>query len=394
MIRMSDLVRGGSRAPTRPPDASPLPSHVRMSSLSSPMRADDAAGGAEVPSPPGQLQASTPAAEDSESTRAAMGTGIPVASRPTESAAIDEAGAATVDVAPSEPSDHRVRQAYRHALGGFAVVLLLVSAIAGITARQMEWVGWSEAPRGLKPPPSEDRTAGPDAPAPPPRLSSSTVTAASPVPVPVAALPPAEAPAGAESAVTPSPTPPLPEASVSVPASTSTVATSVPGRENAVKEPAAIAQGPRFAVEFGPFLTGADAERTERQVTQAGYPTVRFRQQTGAALYAVLVERPPGAREAQALVEALREQGIQEPVVPDGGDSLNVPVGEPLLLRAAVQLAESLRARGHRVRVAAQPGEAQTFVIRHGNFASRDEAEARSAELARLGLPNYVVRAK
>ena len=33
----------------------------------------------------------------------------------------------------------------------------------------------------------------------------------------------------------------------------------------------------------GPFLTTAEAERVERQLNQAGLPTVRFRQQTGAA---------------------------------------------------------------------------------------------------------------
>ena len=60
----------------------------------------------------------------------------------------------------------------------------------------------------------------------------------------------------------------------------------------------------------------------------------------------------------------------------------------------ALPISESLRAKGHQVRVAAQPGEAQTFVIRHGNFASREEAEARGAELGRLGLQNHVVRAK
>jgi cell division septation protein DedD len=65
-----------------------------------------------------------------------------------------------------------------------------------------------------------------------------------------------------------------------------------------------------------------------------------------------------------------------------------------MLLRAAVELAESLRGKGHQVRVAAQPGEAQTFVIRHGNFASREEAEAKAADLQRVGLANHVVRAK
>jgi len=161
-----------------------------------------------------------------------------------------------------------------------------------------------------------------------------------------------------------------------------------------VKETPAVVPGPRFAVEFGPFLTAADAERIERQVNQAGYQTVRFRQQTGAALYTVLIEREPGARQAEVIVTTLREQGFPEAVVLGAGDSLSVRVGEPLLLHGAVQLAEGLRAKGYQVRVAAQPGEAQTFVIRHGNFASREEAAARGAELGRLGLPNHVMRAK
>jgi len=165
-------------------------------------------------------------------------------------------------------------------------------------------------------------------------------------------------------------------------------------RDTGVTEAPAVAQGPRFAVEFGPFLTGAEAEKTERQLNRAGHQTVRFRQQTGAALYAVLIEGVAGVREAQAVVAALREGGLPDGELIGSGESLSVRVGEPMLLRAAVLLAENLRAKGHRVRVAAQPGEAQTIVIRHGNFASREDAEARGAELDRLGLSNHVVRAK
>ena len=147
-------------------------------------------------------------------------------------------------------------------------------------------------------------------------------------------------------------------------------------------------------MEFGPFLTAAEAEKTERQLNEAGHQTVRFRQQTGGALYVVLIERVPAAREAQALVATLREQGFPEAAGVSGNDGIAVRVGEPMLLRAAVQLAENLRSKGHQVRVAAQPGQAQTFVIRHGNFASREEAEAKGAEIGRLSLPNRVVRAK
>jgi Mrp family chromosome partitioning ATPase/uncharacterized protein involved in exopolysaccharide biosynthesis len=147
----------------------------------------------------------------------------------------------------------------------------------------------------------------------------------------------------------------------------------------------------RFAVEFGPFPTAGEAERIERQLSQAGHQTVRFRQQTGAALYAVLIER---IAEPEALIDTLREQGFTDAVLVRNGAGPSVRVGEPMVLRGAVQLAERLRAQGHQVRIAAQPGEAITFVIRHGNFASREEAEQRSGDLTRMGLANHVVRVR
>jgi len=150
---------------------------------------------------------------------------------------------------------------------------------------------------------------------------------------------------------------------------------------------------PRFALEFGSFTTSAEAERIERRLTQAGFQTVRFRQQTGAALYAVLLERIPGATEAQALVGTLREQGYGDAVLLKQEPPL-VRAGEPLPLRRAVELAERLRAAGHQVRVAAQPGEGATFTIRHGSFATKPDADARAEELGRLGVIPQVIQAR
>jgi cell division protein FtsN len=150
---------------------------------------------------------------------------------------------------------------------------------------------------------------------------------------------------------------------------------------------------PRFAIELGPFVTTADAERVERQLTQAGYQTARFRQQTGAGLYAVLLERIPGSREAQTLVTTLREGGFPEASVISPEPPI-VRAAEPSALRSAVEVAEKLRAQGHQVRVAAQPGEASAYVIRHGNFASRTEAEAKAGELDRLGLTHQVIQVR
>jgi len=197
--------------------------------------------------------------------------------------------------------------------------------------------------------------------------------------------------------------PPSADASSAVPTRTSDAPAAIDDREpaaaihdsRAINEGRpAVAQGPRFAVEFGPFASDADAARTERQINQAGHPTVRFRQQTGAALYAVLIEQVASARAAQEVVAALRDQAFPDPVILSDGDTLSIRIGEPMLLRAAVQLGTSLRAKNYQVRVASQAGEAQTFVIRHGNFASHAEAQGRSAELERSGLPNHIVRSQ
>ena len=253
--------------------------------------------------------------------------------------------AATPTVAPDQVAGKDLRDAkrvlpqasrYTNVIWGVVVVLLLLAVIVGIAARHMGWL------------PRDGRARAPE------RRAGETATPSTDV---------AKAPA--------------PAASVSAP-------------------PPAVGKmdTARFAVEFGPFVTIDEAEKTERQLNEAGHQTVRFRQETGAALYAVLIEHLPGPRQAETLLATLREQGFAEGVVVRGNDRVAVRVGAPMLLRAAVQLGESLRAKGHQVRVAAQPGQAQTFVIRHGNFASREEAEATGAELARLSLPNRVVRTK
>jgi tyrosine-protein kinase Etk/Wzc len=212
---------------------------------------------------------------------------------------------------------------------------------------------------------------------------------AAPAPPPVR---PAEPPAPAPPAAPPSTLVPSPAAKAADPPSAPAPAPAAAAPPKATAAP--VPAGARFAVELGPFVTQTDAERVERRLAQAGYRTVRFRQETGAAVYAVLIERVPTARAAQALVQSLREQGFGDAVVLGESEPLRVRVGAPLPLRGAVQAAERLRAAGHQVRVSAQPGEATMFVLRHGNFATSEDAEAKGRELLRLGLANQVVRVK
>ncbi len=310
--------------------------------------------------------------------------------------------------APAGPDgtieERRARRRARYLIGGIIVVLGLVAALLGF----MIWR--SGAPD--EPPRESMRRRleqAPPLPTAPPRLTplqprerdSAVPDAAEPGGSAVAVTPPSPAPLP----TTPTPITPAPEA---VPPAPQVVTPASPAITPAPQElapapssakpsragPAPVAPAARFAVEFGPFVTAPEAERLERQLNQAGYQTVRFRQQMGAEVFAVLIERLPSRREAETVASALREQGFPDPVVLDGEPGPTLRIGEPLVLRGAVQLGERLRARGHHVRIAVQRGEAVTFIIRHGNFASRPEAEGKSQELDRLGLANHVVRVR
>ena len=220
-------------------------------------------------------------------------------------------------------------------------------------------------------------TSAPAAPAPAARAPAgpaSAPVAAAPAalaqtasaPGPTVTSPTASAPAPSPAAP-PAASAPRPVGAVMLPAPKPTVAppksTAAPSKAMAAATPPA-SVAPRFALEFGPFQVATDAERVEKQLTQAGFQTVRFRHNAGTALYAVLIERVPGATEAQALVATLREQGFTDAVVLRQ-DPPVVRVAEPLPLRRAVEVAERLRAAGQPVRVAAQPGEAAAYTIRH-----------------------------
>jgi uncharacterized protein involved in exopolysaccharide biosynthesis/Mrp family chromosome partitioning ATPase len=258
------------------------------------------------------------------------------------------------------------------------VVVALLAALGGLAGWRLGWFGGNQKAKELL----RQRLETP----------SSTPTMALPTPGPVTP-PPAEP-------LSPAPQSPSPVMGlgpgVTPPAPVERPAVAAPATppKPAAQPGGAPAAGARYAIEFGPFMTAPEAERVERQLSEAGYPTVRFRQQTGAALYAVLIEKLPSARDAQALVAALRQQGFADAFVVGEREPLSVQVGLPLPLRGAVQTAERLRASGHQVRVAAQPGEAVMFALRHGNFATSGEAEAKGQELMRLGLGNQVVRVK
>jgi len=189
------------------------------------------------------------------------------------------------------------------------------------------------------------------------------------------------------------PVAPTPVTPVPVPV----VKTPPPERAEEARETVAAPTTPppiRYALALGTFPLSEDAERVEAKLNQAGFSTVRFRLQTPAKLFAVQVSSLKDPEEGQATVERLQKEGHPPSVLLVGRTGVTVRVGPPVPLRTAVQLAEKLRAGGYDARVATEPTHAGQVSLRHGNFASRPEAEAASREVARLGVPNEVIQVR
>ncbi len=229
----------------------------------------------------------------------------------------------------------------------------------------------TDAPAGSSGTPAAP-TAGPEPPPPPP------VASAPPPPASPSVAPTGPAPATPPAAPTPA------------------RERSEEPREAAPAAPAAPsppAPPPvRYALALGTFAVSEDAERVEAKLNQAGFSTVRFRQQVPARLFAVLVASLKDPEEGQATIERLTKDGYTQSVLLVGRTGVTVRVGAPTPLRTAVQVAEKLRAAGYDARVATEPTRAGQVSLRHGNFASRAEAEEASREVARLGVPNEVIQ--
>jgi cell division septation protein DedD len=148
----------------------------------------------------------------------------------------------------------------------------------------------------------------------------------------------------------------------------------------------------RYALALGTFAVSEDAELVEAKLNQAGFSTVRFRQQAPAKLFAVHVISLKDPEEGQSTIERLQKEGYPQSVLLVGRSGVTVRVGPPTPLRTAVQLAEKLRGAGYDARVATESTRAGQVSLRHGNFASRAEAETASREIAQLGVPNEVIQ--
>lgn len=234
----------------------------------------------------------------------------------------------------------------------------------------------------------------------PPAAAAPSLAMDAPVNPPVVAVPPVVAPVAPDStgpSAPPVSAPPAPAPMASTPHPAAVVKSPPPERADEPREAAAAPATPapvRYALALGTYSLSEDAERVEAKLNQAGFSTVRFRLQTPAKLFAVQVSSLKDPEEGQATVERLQKEGHPSSVLLVGRADVTVRVGPPTPLRTAVQLAEKLRAAGYDARVATESTRAGQVSLRHGNFASRAEAEAVSREVSRLGVPNEVIQVR
>ena len=146
----------------------------------------------------------------------------------------------------------------------------------------------------------------------------------------------------------------------------------------------------RYALDLGAFALDDEAERVETQLNQAGYSTVRFRQQAPARLFSVLVPLRDVA-EGFEVLQRLKDEGLPQAMPLTGEGTPVVRAAQALPIKAAVELGERLRAARFEIRVSAEAARPGQISLRHGNFTSRQEAESAGRDISRLGVPNEIV---
>ena len=146
----------------------------------------------------------------------------------------------------------------------------------------------------------------------------------------------------------------------------------------------------RYALDLGTFALLEDAERAEAQLNEAGFSTVRFRQQEPTQLFDVFV--PARVEDEDVLMARLRADGFSGAAIIGQAESSGIRVVQGVPLRIAVRVAERLRSASYDPRVVAERARVGQITLRHGYFASREEAETVAREIARLGVAPEVVQ--
>lgn len=151
----------------------------------------------------------------------------------------------------------------------------------------------------------------------------------------------------------------------------------------------------RYALEFENFYTDEEANRFEEDLNKKGLSTVRYRHVSTGKIYRLSIGEIQNLQEANSVSEKLKRDNING-VINETGDGrykifLN---GNFYKLKEAVDLAESIKAKGYITKIETKTSTLPMFNIRIVGFPSYDKALEKSTEFSQNGFLNSIVKIK
>jgi len=192
--------------------------------------------------------------------------------------------------------------------------------------------------------------------------------------------------------------PPAAKAEAKVPAPTKADLTKIakaPARPPGALAPAARPEAPprpgSFSLQVGAMINEANAQQLKQRLEQLGYSPVIQKGLANVRRHVVTIGDTPERAAAEDLAKLLANQGIRARVTSEGG-RFTVEVGSFASEDDAIDLARELQKRNYPPMIRDLQQKATLYLIRLGNYASRDEARAKGAELESKGFRYFVVK--
>lgn len=155
------------------------------------------------------------------------------------------------------------------------------------------------------------------------------------------------------------------------------------------KAPSATAKG--YTVQVGAMAQQANAEALKKKLETLGYPTTVRKGSGFASKHTVTVGDPVEKNDAEATIRRLGVDGFPSTLIPMEG-KYSPLVGSFVNLDDAIDMARELQKKNYRPKITSKPATTAIFQVRHGQFATRDEALKRGEELKSKGFSAWVVR--
>jgi len=155
--------------------------------------------------------------------------------------------------------------------------------------------------------------------------------------------------------------------------------------------PARLAPQKRFSVQVGAMAYEPNARALRQRLEKLGYRSTIRKGRASSIQHIVLVGSPRNKSETDALTERLKLEGISA-AVGESDEGSRVEAGRSMHLDEAIDLARDLQKKGLITRIAKETVATTLYLVRVGEFTSRNEARQTSNELRQKGFSVLVVK--